>query len=55
MSGMVADGARRTAPDGIVSGGEEEGVVRGPILERIDGASDVDVLCEDALPSVPLI
>lgn len=52
---MVNDGARRTAPDGVVGGREEEGAVGRPVLERIDGAGDVDVLCKDGSSSTLLL
>ena len=35
----------RTAPGGVVRGREDQRIVRRPVLERIDRAGDVDVLC----------
>ncbi len=49
---LVLDNGRRgegdrDAPDGVVGRGENERVVGGPVLQRVDAAGDVDVLPED--------
>lgn len=35
----------RTRPNGVGGSGEEQGVVGRPALQRVDGASKVDVFC----------
>ena len=45
IKGGHRGGKGRTAPGGVVGRGEEERVVGGPVLERVDAAGDVDVLC----------